>query len=241
MPNGTSLDASQPCKVHQARHVAAGEDIGLRSKDVVHFQATHASRDVRKGDGKGTSETAALLALAKWDDLRIADGFEKGKGGLSAVRSARVAGAMEGDLGRLLEGAFPLLDAEAVLGKTGIDNACGILLKFPEEKIAILHSTLMSDTRTEAFIYGSAGYIHIHSSWHKMTKVSLHLNDKDMVQHFEFEKNSQGYNYEAEEAMRCIAEGKLESEAMSHAFSLQLIETLDAIRHKAGINFPEID
>jgi predicted dehydrogenase len=141
----------------------------------------------------------------------------------------------------LLFGKPQQIDAEAVLGKTGIDNACGILLKFPEEKIAILHSTLMSDTSTEAFIYGSAGYIHIHSSWHKMTNVSLHLHEKDMVQHFEFEKNSQGYNYEAEEAMRCIAEGKLESEAMSHAFSLQLIETLDAIRHKAGINFPEID
>ena len=39
----------------------------------------------------------------------------------------------------------------------------------------------------------------------------------------------------AEEVMRCIAKGEKQSEAMSHAFSLLLIETLDAIRHKAGI------
>ena len=71
--------------------------------------------------------------------------------------------------------------------------------------------------------------------------MSVHLNATDEVQRFEFQKSSQGYSYEAEEVMRCIAEGKRESESMSHAFSLQLIETLDAIRHKAGIHFPAID
>jgi len=144
-------------------------------------------------------------------------------------------------LALLLLGKPEQIEASAVLGKTGVDNACGILLKFPEDKIAILHSTLMSNTRTEAFIYGSDGYIHIHSNWFQLTDVSVHLNATDEVQQFEFEKNSQGYSYEAEEVMRCIAEGKRESESMSHAFSLQLIETLDAIRHKAGINYPAID
>jgi predicted dehydrogenase len=141
-------------------------------------------------------------------------------------------------LALLLLGKPESIDARAVLGPTNVDSICGMLLKFHGEKLAILDSTITSDTGTEAFVYGSKGHIHLHTPWHKLTSLSLYLKGTDEVQQFEFEKKSLGYSYEAEEVMRCIANGEKESESMPHAFSLLLIETLDAIRHKAGIVYP---
>jgi len=141
-------------------------------------------------------------------------------------------------LALLLFGKPEKIDARAILGPTGVDNVCGMLLKFPGDKIAILDSTILSDTRTEAFIYGSKGTIHMHTRWHEMTSLSLHLKGTDEVQQFEFEQSCLGYKFEAEEVMGCIANGEKQSKSMPHAFSLLLIETLDAIRHKAGIVYP---
>jgi predicted dehydrogenase len=141
-------------------------------------------------------------------------------------------------LALLLFGKPEKIDARAILGTTGVDNVCGMLLKFPGEKLAILDSTITSDTGTEAFIFGSKGHIHVHSPWHKLTSLSLHLKGSDEVQQFDFEKKAIGYIYEAEEVMRCLANGEKQSETMPHAFSLLLIETLDVIRRKAGIVYP---
>lgn len=138
-------------------------------------------------------------------------------------------------LSLLLFGQPEQIDARAIIGPTHVDNICGMLLQFPGDKLAILDSTILSDTKTEAFIYGSKGTIHIHSCWHEMTSLSLHLKGVDEAQNFEFETKGRGYGYEAEEVMHCIANGKKQSKRMPHAFSLLLIETLDAIRHKAGI------
>jgi predicted dehydrogenase len=138
-------------------------------------------------------------------------------------------------LALLLFGKPEHIDARAVLGPTQVDNICGMLLKFPGDKIAILDSTILSDTKTEAFIYGSKGHIHIHSRWHEMTSLSLQLKGEGEAQNFEFENKCLGYRYEAEEVMRCVASGKKQSERMPHAFSTLLIKTLDAIRQKAGI------
>jgi predicted dehydrogenase len=141
-------------------------------------------------------------------------------------------------LALLLFGKPEQVDARAVLGPTQVDSICGMLLKFPGDKLAILDSTILSDTKTEAFIYGSKGHINIHSRWHEMTSLSLHLKGGGETQNFKFENKCLGYRYEAEEVMRCIASGKKQSDRMSHAFSLLLIETLDAIRQKAGIVYP---
>jgi len=138
-------------------------------------------------------------------------------------------------LALLLFGKPEHIEASAIPGSTNVDSSCDMRLKFPGDKIALLHSTILSDTKTEAFIFGSKGHIHIHSRWHEMTSLSLHLNETDEVWHFYKDESCCGYRFEAEEVMTCIENGKIGSDAMPHDFSTLLIETLDRIRHKAGI------
>lgn len=50
--------------------------------------------------------------------------------------------------------------------------------------------------------------------------------------------NSPGLAYEADEVKRCIREGKLESEAMSHEDTLELARLVDKVKSDIGLVFP---
>ena len=47
-----------------------------------------------------------------------------------------------------------------------------------------------------------------------------------------------GYEYEAHHVTECLQQGLVESPVLTHADTLLLMETLDAIRLKAGIHYP---
>ena len=111
-------------------------------------------------------------------------------------------------LSLLLLGKPSQIQAMATIGKTNVDESCGILLKYPKNKMAILHSSIVTKTATEAFIYGEKGTIRINSRWHEPTSVTLLLDGKEPKDFF-FDFNSNGYHYEAEEVMRCLRKKKL--------------------------------
>ena len=48
-----------------------------------------------------------------------------------------------------------------------------------------------------------------------------------------------GYEYEFREAVRCIREGKLESESMPMDKTLQVMEIMDSLRKQWGVVYPQ--
>jgi predicted dehydrogenase len=132
------------------------------------------------------------------------------------------------------------INAIAAIGKTNVDESCGMLMKYSDNKMAILHASVVNKTTTEAFIYGTEGTIRINTRWHEPTSLTLMQNDKEPKDIF-FEFDSNGYRYEAEEVQRCLGKRKLSSPLMSHKFSLDLIELLDDIRMISGIHYPKQD
>lgn len=143
-------------------------------------------------------------------------------------------------LALLLFGYPDEIKALARIGKTNVDEECGVLFRYNDGRMAHLHSTILARTSTEAFIYGEKGVLHLHSRWHQPSSMSLLFPDEE-PQHLPFDWHSHGYHYEAEEVMRCLAAGKKESDLMPLDFSLQLIRLLDEIRQEAGIVYPAWD
>ncbi len=143
-------------------------------------------------------------------------------------------------LSLLVLGKPTSVNAVANIGRTNVDENCGILLKYDNNRMAILQSSIVTNTGTEAYIFGEKGTIKINSRWHEPTSLTLMQDGKDPKDIF-FDFDSHGYRYEAEEVMRCLRNEKKESEAMSLDFSLDLIELLDTIRMKAGIYYPKND
>ncbi len=143
-------------------------------------------------------------------------------------------------LSLLLFGKPTSIKAVTSIGQTNVDETCGILLQYPGHKMAILHSSIIADTGTEAIICGERGNIKINTRWHEPTSLTLNLKNKE-PQDFFFNYRGNGYEYEIQELMKCLDRGMLESLKMSHDFSLDLIELLDAIRIEAGIYYPKFD
>jgi predicted dehydrogenase len=53
------------------------------------------------------------------------------------------------------------------------------------------------------------------------------------------ERIGNGYQYEAEEVMRCVMAGEKESSLMPLAETLSVMKTLDAIRREWGLVYPQ--
>lgn len=126
--------------------------------------------------------------------------------------------------------------ADATMGSTGVDETTGFIYKYDEMAMANLSCTFGANTRTEAYIYGTKGYIHIKGMFHMSTQITLVLNeDKENPQVFDFPRETHGYDFEAREVNDCIEKGLLESPKWSLKQSKKLIHLLDKTRQKAGI------
>jgi len=143
-------------------------------------------------------------------------------------------------LALLLLGRPAVIRAAAHLGDTGVDEEIGVLLQYPDGRLAHLHSSILARTKTEAFIYGSTGTIHIHTRWHEPSSMTL-LREGERPEEFRFDYKGKGYYLEAQHVMDCLSRNLKESELLPLDFSLELIRLLDAIRHEAGIRYPGID
>jgi predicted dehydrogenase len=56
--------------------------------------------------------------------------------------------------------------------------------------------------------------------------------------HCPFPGNGHGMYWEADEAARCIKEGKIESDTMPWEESVLVMEVIDEVRKQNGLNFP---
>lgn len=139
-------------------------------------------------------------------------------------------------LALLVLGKPDQIKAMASFGTTGVDEDCGILFNYDNGAMAHLHATFRVKTKTEAFIYGEKGTIHIHSRWHEPSWFSV-IDDSGRPSNHHFDYNNTGYLYEALEVVKCLEEGKKESDLLPLSFSQDLINLLDRIRMEAGINY----
>ncbi|MCB0615938.1 MAG: Gfo/Idh/MocA family oxidoreductase [Phaeodactylibacter sp.] len=141
-------------------------------------------------------------------------------------------------LALLILGKPAEIQAVAHIGATGVDEELGMLFKYEGGQLAHLHSTLRAFTKTEAYIYGERGAIHLHTRWHEPTTLSLILEDR-RPQDYRFDYHTNGYSYEAEEVMHCLEHGLKESPLLPLSFSQDLMAVLDGVRGKIGLEYEE--
>ncbi len=129
------------------------------------------------------------------------------------------------------------IETMATLGRNGVDEQAAVLFGYDRGEIAVLSSAIQTQTPTDAYVLGTEGMITLHDTFWNATRVSLQRPDEP-AQTKSFPHACNGYEYEAQEAQTCLRAGKLESDAMSHRVTLEIMETLDAIRAKWGLRYP---
>jgi predicted dehydrogenase len=126
--------------------------------------------------------------------------------------------------------------AQAYLGRTGVDELTAGLLKYENGVISQFHSSFITDGANDFVIYGSSGHIRIHAAYWAATQATLVTSDQTLTVSKPFRGG--GFEYQIEEAMRCIRAGLLESPGMTHADTLANMQLMDNIRAEIGLRYP---
>jgi predicted dehydrogenase len=123
----------------------------------------------------------------------------------------------------------------------GADAQCAVNFGYENGALAQLISSFSTRLPTEAFIGGTLGSIKLGPLFYRPKAVIEHIDfDSGETKHIAIPLNEgTGYQYEATHVGECLRAGKTESNLVSFADTLLLMETLDLIREKAGISYKE--
>ncbi len=133
-----------------------------------------------------------------------------------------------------------VVESSMTPAETGVDEQCAILFKYKQGAMAQLFCSFSSNLATEAAINGQKGRLLLSSRFYEPSAtLEFYPERMDSRQVIAFDKEAGfGYQYEARHAAACLRSGITESPVMTYADTLLLMETLDRVRHGAGIRYP---
>lgn len=114
------------------------------------------------------------------------------------------------------------------IGKTGVDECVSINLGYDKGEQAQLYGAINLNTIRDANIIGTKGRICVPKFSNADTAYIL-IDGKEKKIQMPFDIN--GFEYQIEEVVKCITEGKLQSEIMSWNDSIEIMNIMDHIRN----------
>ena len=120
------------------------------------------------------------------------------------------------------------------IGPTGVDESLALTFTYSNGRIATLFSSFTVNSTVETHICGTRGRIKMNRMWHSPVPIEL-TTGEERHETIDFDYVGNGYNYEAEEVVRCLQSGKKESDILPLDFSVRLIRLLDRIRQEMGL------
>lgn len=124
----------------------------------------------------------------------------------------------------------------AVLGKSGVDETSAYLLEYEGGKTAVLSSSCRSSSPHLGLVIGSKGYMSVPDFFHPQELFIRSLDCDE--QHLKLPYDLLGYGPEAEEVMRCLEAGLLESPLIPWATSIEMMKLMDSFRTEWGMKYP---
>jgi predicted dehydrogenase len=157
--------------------------------------------------------------------------------------------------GSLLDiGIYPVFAALDSFGKpdrikvfadfapTGSEESISMVFKYNSGQMASLTSSFAAYSPVAAEFLCEKGYVRLNRHWHIPTTISVFKSGTDEEELLDYtDKDGFGYEFEAAHVMENLDAGKMESDVLPLSFSLDLMETLDRIRHDVGAYFPGRD
>lgn len=171
-------------------------------------------------------------------------GFRAPRNPHSRLFNPELAGGALLDLGiyplafsALLLGAPTEITSLANIGTTGVDEQSAYVLKHEGGELSVLASALRTQTSMSAWVYGTDGRIHLPKQFWRAKEMVLYRNEMEPESiHLPYTGN--GYQFEAQEVVDCLRDGKTESEIMPLRDSESLMGTMDTIRRQWGLTYP---
>jgi len=153
--------------------------------------------------------------------------------------------------GSLLDiGIYPIFNALFLLGKpnkiktianirsTGVEDSISMLFSYDNGAMAVLTSSFESSCKNETELCFENGFMKAERN----SDNPILMNKNGLNQSVEFDTIAGlGYELEATHVMDCLDKKLIESPVLPLAFSLDLMEIMDAVRKEANIVYPNHD
>lgn len=160
--------------------------------------------------------------------------FNRDKGGGSLLD----LGVYPVYLSHLLLGKPEQIQAHAKLSDQGIDESCAAVFSYHDGSYALIDSSLIFQTELAATVYGESGKITLLPNWNeKPEAIVQEMYEGQTIRH-PCQWEGRGLQFEAMEVYDCIRQRKIYSEKCCHQFSLDLMQTMDAIRQQTQVRYP---
>ncbi|MGV7210962.1 Gfo/Idh/MocA family protein [Oxalobacteraceae bacterium A2-2] len=129
--------------------------------------------------------------------------------------------------------------AQAEMGPTGVDLQTAFSLTHEGGAVSSCACSLRSRTPTELTISGTQGFVRLHDRFHNTEDISVTLVNgvSRSERRLNLPRSGNGYTHEAQEVMRCLRAGLIESPVMPHAETLAIMGVLDEIRAQIGLRY----
>ncbi|MFE0647526.1 Gfo/Idh/MocA family protein [Streptomyces sp. NPDC059534] len=161
------------------------------------------------------------------------------------LRDPAVGGGALLDLGvypvsfaQLLLGEPDTVQAHALISPEGVDLNTGMLLGWDSGASALLSCSLVADTPLTASVTGTLGRIDVPRGFFFPERFTLHRHGL-APEEFVSTDDPHSFRHEAAEVMRCLRSGGTESPLVPLDGSLAVMRTLDAVRERVGVRYPQ--
>ena len=154
--------------------------------------------------------------------------------------------------GALLDlGVYPISFAHDLLGPvhevhavatfkpTGVDGSVATVLRHAGGAVSTSFSSAETRGPNRATVLGAGGRIEIGATWYAPAPVTLHGVDDRLVDRFDEPVTGRGMQLQAKEVERLLSRGEAASALMSPAGSVAVMATMDAVRSRIGLRYPE--
>ena len=181
------------------------------------------------GFGAGTVTEAGVLAVTNPEGRLFSPALAGG--------ALLDVGVYPISLAQMFFGAPDKIAAVATLGTTGVDENTGVLLHFANGAVAVLHTSIQTNTVQKATILGTGGRIEIHAPWWCPQSLTVHRSGQE-AETIREPFTGGGFQFEAMHVAECLRAGKTESELITLDETLSILQTLDTVRREIGLTYP---
>ncbi len=129
------------------------------------------------------------------------------------------------------------MESSVQLTPSGVDGMESITLFFRDGRMAVLNHSMYARSDRKGIFHGDKGYVVVENI-NNPNAVNVYDYNDQLLAHYDVPKQVNGYEYEFMEAVRCIEEGKTESESMPAAETIRVMELMDQLRAQWGVVYP---
>jgi len=128
------------------------------------------------------------------------------------------------------------LRASGFIGPTGIDETTTMAVQY-DGVLASLTTAITTRLRNKGVLFGETGVIELPEFW-KARTATLYNGEYEVVETFEDNRTTWGYNFEIQHATDAILKGETQSTVMTLDRSNRLQEQMTEVRRQIGLRYP---